>query len=184
MLLKIIQLIGRAGRDGSPSLAHIFTDLREVKQTKDGDLASFISSKENCRRRILLEALGSAEELSRNSVGMCCDVCSPNIRTSAVNVFRRVAVTRQPRRLLVRTVTRQQQERLKKALEMERENIMGSSVGYCMLGKELVLPTRCILEICKRAQYIQSQADISLVPGLRRELVSCIYDAFVSFFST
>ena len=57
---------------------------------------------------------------------------------------------------------------------MERENIMGSSVGYCMLGKELVLPTGCILEICKRAQYIQSQADISLVPGLRRELVSCI----------
>ena len=91
---------------------------------------------------------------------------------------------RQPRHLLVRTVTKEQQERLHQALEIERENIMGSSVGYRMLGKEIVLPTGCIMEICTRAQYIQSQADLSSVVGLRRELVSRIYDTFVSFFST
>ena len=133
------------------------TDARELRQTKDGDLASFISSKENCRRRILLDALGSAEDVTNSSIGMCCDVCSP---TTSVNLFSHPLGTRQPRQprhLLVRTVTKEQQQRLHQALEIERENIMGSSVGYCMLGKELVLPTGCIMEICTRAQYIQSQ---------------------------
>lgn len=175
--------MGRAGRDGSPSVAHILTDNREVKQVKDKDLVTFITSKENCRRRILLDALGSVEDVPHGSLEKCCDVCSP--RTSLSNgIFRRISAKRQPKPHVVRIVTKAQQEGLKKALELERDRITGSDLGYRSLGKELVVPSGCIAEICKRAQYIQSHDDMLSVLGLRRELSDRIYNTFVSFFST
>lgn len=160
-------------------MAHILTDTREVKQVKDKDLAEFITSKENCRRRILIKALGSVEDLPHISLENCCDVCSP--RTSGI--FRRISVKRRPKPHVVRIVTGAQQEGLKKALELERDRIIGSDLGYRSLGKELVLPSGCISEICKRAQYIQSHDDILSVFGLRRELSDRLYNTFISFFS-
>ena len=124
-------------------MAHIFTDTREVKQVKDKDLEEFITAKENCRRHILIRALGSVEDLPHSSPENCCDVCSP--RTSGI--FRRITVKRRPKRHVVRIVTGTQQEELKKALEMERDRIIGSDLGYQSLGKELVLPSGCISDL-------------------------------------
>ena len=119
---------------------------------------------------------------------MCCDVCSP---TTSVNTFNRPSGSRQPRQprhLLVRTVTKEQQERLHQALEIERENIMGSSVGYCMLYREGNSFTNWLHYGHMHVHSIYNPKLIYhqyiLVVGLRRELVSRIYDTFVSFFST
>ena len=45
----------------------------------------------------------------------------------------------------VRSVSSRQCDGLKRALEQERDAIVASDVGYRMLGKEVVLPTGCIV---------------------------------------
>ena len=66
----------------------------------------------------------------------------------------------------------------------ERDRIVDESDALSMLGKEVVIPTGCILEIIKRSQYIKSEADIYSIPGLRKDFVSQIYGVFASFFSS
>lgn len=68
-----------------------------MKQVKDKDLAEFITPKENCRRHILIKALGSVEDVPPSSLENCCDVCSP--RTSGI--FRRISVKRTPKPYVV-----------------------------------------------------------------------------------
>ena len=177
---SFFQLIGRAGRDGAPSCAHVMTNARELKKTNDQDLIKFLSSKENCRRNILIQALGSTENVREPPSRMCCDVCNPR----APMIFERTSTTtRQPRRTIVRVVTKEQQEGLKKALVDEREKITQSNDAYSMLGNELVIPTGCIVEVVRRSQFIQSETDLSAIPGLRRDLVHQMYIVFASFFT-
>ena len=152
---------------------------REVKQTKDSDLVNFASSKENCRRRTLLNALGSSEHITSGNVTICCDVCSPSLLS---NVFKRIHSRRRTRSPIARAVTKQQQDQLHLALERGRSSIVGSSLGYSMLGREVVFPTGCILEIVKQSQYITCEADISSIPGVRKELVRRVYEIFESVF--
>ena len=47
--------------------------------------------------------------------------------------------------------------------------------GYKMLGKELVLPTKCLQLICKKARCIRTEDDIR-VPGLREKFVNKLFD--------
>ena len=72
---------------------------------------------------------------------------------------------------------------LKKALEIERENIILTDMGLRMLGKEIVLSTECIVDICKASKYIESETDRMSVSGLRKGLVKKVYDLLVSVFN-
>ena len=85
---------------------------------------------------------------------------------------------------MARVVTREQRERLRKALEMERERITKSSDGMSMLGKELVMPTGCIEDIVERSPYIQSEADLQGIMGLRKDITSSVYHVFISYFNS
>ena len=181
--LRLFQLIGRAGRDGSTCRAHIITNTREVEQSKDPDLTEFCKCTENCRRKVLLRSLGSTENLPTSSVEMCCDVCSPSTLSCAVvDLFKHVPTKRRARRLVARALSSSQYAGLKKALEQERDAIVASDVGYNMLGKEIVMPTACIVELCKMAKYVTCEDDIKCVPGLRSVFVSRIFSVMMSFF--
>ena len=79
---NLLQLIGRAGRCGHESRGHIFTNSREIRTCSDEALVEFCVSKENCRRRVLLNALGSSESLP--SCTSFCDVCSPTADLASV----------------------------------------------------------------------------------------------------
>ena len=73
---------------------------------------------------------------------------------------------------------------LKQALLRERELIVSSNLGFRMLGKEMVLSSDCIVEICKISKYVHSE-DYLLkhVYGLHKSLTSRVYGVIVSYFS-
>ena len=161
--------------------AHILTNCREIARCKDNELVGFCTGKENCRRNLLLKALGSDEHTEPQS--RCCDVCTPSTPRDADNILQTTSVKRQPRKRVVRHVSSQQFDDLKKALEIERENIILTDMGLRMLGKEIVLSTECIVDICKASKYIESETDLMSVSGLRKGLVKKVYDVLVSVFN-
>ena len=166
----MLQLIGRAGRCGHESRGHIFTNSRDTRTCSDEALVDFCVSKENCRRRVLLTALGSSESLASGT--SCCDVCSPSASTSTI--FHPIAVTRKPRKRAVRSVSKPLAKHLKERLLAERDAIVASDVGYRMLGKNMMLPDSCIDILCKKAKFITNRSDISTVPRLRSQFVDRI----------
>ena len=85
--------------------------------------------------------------------------------------------------MIVRTVSSSQSVCLKRALEEERDAIVANDVGYRMLGKEVVLPTASIVELCKQAKYINCEKDIECIPGFRSDLVSRVYHVMMAFFN-
>ena len=70
----------------------------------------------------------------------------------------------------VRRVNEATKKTLVDHLLQERQTIVSSNFGYKKLGKELVLPTKCLQMICKKARYIHSEDD-TRVPGLREHFV-------------
>ena len=149
----------------------LFSHRLEVENCKDDDLKQ-MCGKENCRRLTLLTALGSSEALSALN-GMCCDSCTPNALPREL-AFVKPESRRRPRIRAVRTVSKLQEQILMDSLEQEREAIVSSSVGYMMLGKELVLPTKCLYELVRKAKYVQTAQDVK-VPGLREVFVNRIF---------
>ena len=68
------------------------------------------------------------------------------------------------------SISRPLQDELKKHLLQERDSIVDSDISYKILGKDLVIPKKCIEVLCMQAHFISSINDIS-VPGLRVEFV-------------
>lgn len=120
----LIQLIGRGGRDGSLCRAHILTHRREIGRCKDSDLEEFCTSKENCRREILIKALGSEEHTKSRS--RCCDVCTPSDASDVL--LHSTTVKRQQQRKIIRNVSSQQFDELKRAVERERDEIISADI--------------------------------------------------------
>ena len=64
------QLCGRTGRDGRASRAHVFMSSG---QKSSEQVRLYFTSKENCRRRMMLLAVGASES---HPEGLpCCDSC-------------------------------------------------------------------------------------------------------------
>jgi len=178
-----MQLFGRAGRGGLLCRALLLTDTKELQHCKDGGLVEFCDAKENCRRKHMLRALGSDEAVRIVTGQVCCDVCSQQCSNKdpafseldSLDVCKRIPCKRQRKPPAVRTVSKDRSASLKQALLEERDRITASDIGYKMLGKDLVLPMDCIVEICKRARYVQNTEDLKSVPGIRQELLNRIF---------
>ena len=67
----ILQLFGRVGRGGSIARAHLFFNPRQ--KNMDSVVKAFCLEGENCRRKKLLEAVGSSERIQPGN--LCCDGC-------------------------------------------------------------------------------------------------------------
>ena len=70
--VQILQLCGRAGRGGVASRAHLFFSPRQQKC--ESAVREYCTSKENCRRTLMLQALGVSE--SHPSSLPCRDACN------------------------------------------------------------------------------------------------------------
>ena len=71
------------------------------------------------------------------------------------------------------------EKRLRDRLQLERDAIVDSEIGYKMLGKYV---DTCIDELCKRAKFIKECADVSSVPGLCKQFVDRFYSVIIDFF--
>ena len=151
--------------------AHISTNRREVAHCKDSDLVAFCESKENCRRELLLRALGSTEHLQLQS--RCCDVCTPFTSTDGIDILQCFTKRRPQQRVFC------QVNSIKKYPKL----LVSSNLGFKMFGKEMVLSSDCIVEICKISKYVCSEDDLKHVYGLRKSLTNRVYGVIVSYFS-
>ena len=145
---------------------------------------------ENCRRSTLLRSLGSNELVDASPGTPCCDVCSVIVRTSCtrsrlvdkLDIFQPITLAPKPRRRAVRSVTPTLEKRLRDRLQLERDAIVDSEIGYKMLGKYVVIPDTCIDELCKRVKFIKDRTDVLSVPGLRKQFVDRLYSVIIDFF--
>ena len=147
----------------------MFTNSRELSKCTDKALKEYCEGKENCRRKVLLAALGSTQEISQH--GVCCDTCPSGELPRELSFVTPLRQERQRRARPVRVVSVKVLDSLKKRLLEERAVITSSSLGYRTLGQEVILPTKCIEQICKKARHIQSINDIRL-PGIRTSVVA------------
>ena len=103
---------------------------------------------------------------------MCCDACSSHCAVPELNCIEPPKQERcQRRRRAIRSISTVLEDVLKKRLLQERDSIVDSDISYKILGKDLLIPTKCIDVLCMQARFISSINDIS-VPGLRQEFVS------------
>lgn len=165
-------MIGRAGRNGCPARAHI---LSTVRKTKDPMLMALTASdKEYCRRRTILQGLGSPEDTVRNDI--CCDNCGGGRKLFPRLVFLgHVPVKRSKKRKPVRTVDVTMEQKLKDSLLDEMKKILFEEPGYQIMGCEVVISTSCTSQICELAPVITSKEDLSVLAALRPEYRDRIY---------
>ena len=74
-----MQETGRAGRDGLPSSAELFSAIKDSAQHTDDKMKQYCKLKPNdCRRQFLLQEFDACEKVSEMSACNCCDLCLPN----------------------------------------------------------------------------------------------------------
>ena len=166
-------MIGRAGRNGCLARAHIFCTSRKIK---DPLLMAFAESdKENCRRRVLIQGLGSSEYTGSNEI--CCDNCGGETKLCKRLDFLKKSMPgkRKKKRKPVRSVDASLEEKLKAALMDEREKILAEAPGYRILGPEFVLSSSCISQLSAAAPVIATKEELRDFPALRPEYHDRIY---------
>ena len=110
----------------------------------DTSIKDFCTSKESCRRKSLLKAVGSTESVI-SSDNPCCDVCNPDVPDHIVRLQAAALSIRKQRRRCVRNVSSDQEVQVTEALMRERDVYIDSHPGYKMLGPEFVLSTALFL---------------------------------------
>lgn len=166
---------GRAGRDGNPACAVLLTNKAEVKACKDKALIEVVVSKENCRRKILLKGLNSEEILPH--VTHCCDACGHQ-PIQDLSFIVPIRSKRTPKVKPVRKVPDQTIEILKRRLLAERQHMIDGCGQVKALGGVLICPMSCVIEVCKRVDYIKELDDILNIPGLRTQFATRFFDIF------
>ena len=107
---------------------------------------------------------------------MCVQqLCTRSRVVDKVDIFRPTTLAPKRRRRAVRCVTPTMEKRLRDRLQVERDAIVDSEIGYQMLGKYVFIPDTCIDELGKRAKFIKDCDDVSSVPGLRKQFVNRLY---------
>lgn len=127
----------------------MLTNAKELQLCKDNALSDYCKSKENCRRKSLVSSLGSEGDFS--STRRCCDVCSA-VPPPEFSFIAPLSVPRKPRARVVRKISSELAEALMTRLLKERDSIVSEDVGLKMLGKELVLPTATLNNLCSKGK--------------------------------
>lgn len=111
LFFSYTQLLGHAGRGGVPCRAHIFLNS---SQKCDEVIKEYCVSKENCRRHIIMHALGAME--SHPERLPCCDSCDSSKCPQSLKFDSEISVTRQKRRSAARSADKDWKATLKKVL--------------------------------------------------------------------
>lgn len=169
-----VQLCGRAERGGMASRAHVFFSLNQPK--RDAKIEEYCTSKENCRRQMMLRAL-SARETHPESLP-CCDCCNPSKCPQQLHFEPEIAISsRRKRRTAVKLVDKECKHALKDALLKGVEAFMEEHPSFKMFGRSFVCPECIINKICDEARFFKSRDDFNIV-GLRPELRDPFFKIF------
>ena len=174
------QLCGRAGRGGMASRAHLFMSTNQ----KCGDqVKEYFTSTENCRRQIMLRALGVAEHHPPSLP--CCDCCDdtkcPQSLRFECQVISRC--NRRKRRTAQHEVDEECKVVLKGALLKAVDAYMAEHTSFLMLGRNFVCPECIIDEICREARFFKSMDDLNIT-GLRPELKNTFFNIICAVLSS
>ena len=193
-LYCILQMSGRAGRDGCTSVSHLIVNTRQVKNSKDVAVKTYCTigdkknNKENngvCRRKFLLHHLGDDSRLCLDPA-TCCDQCTRDVPymdlDSILQKGKRKRKQKHPN-TSGRSLDKETVEEIRLNLMSERKKLLQSSEGLQMLGTQGFCHTSIIEEICKRCTYIDSIDDIKDIHGLRPHLFQPFYDVVMKTFS-
>ena len=181
----VLQMFGRAGRNGCSARAHLLYTSTQMKHTSSSLSFLCLQSKENCRRLGLLRALGSNETVNVNPV--CCDICTAGKVPDPIAKLDLLVATslkhiRKPK--AVRLINTDMEKALTKALLEEREKIMTEHPGYRVIGRSFILSTSTIKDLCSMAEYITSRDELNQVTLLRPELIDRVYNVLQDIISS
>ena len=142
------------------SRAHVFFSSRQQKC--DDKVKEFCTSKENCRRTMMLQALGVTE--SHPSYLPCCDVCDTTMCPQTLNFTATTStVARRKRRTAVKVLDDNCKSEIKAALMREVDMYIEEHPNYKMLGRHFVCHSCIIEKICSEARFFRSVDDLNIV---------------------
>ena len=145
----------------------MYTNETEQKSCKDSAFLKVVAEKSTtCRRKTLLNELGSDEILS-SSQSACCDVCGP-LSVSTFKFLAPVKATRKGQPTPLRNISRQVLSLLKARLLRQRRRLLDSNMKYKALGGTVACPIASIDKICNRIKYIKDLQDVCAVPCVPR----------------
>ena len=145
------------------------------RQKAGGAAMEWCTSKENCRRKSLLLALGSTEAVL--STSSCCDVCGIAPSTRLAFEYLPCTVGLQSRRRVpAQTVDKDLQNTLVSTLLQEWDAYIDQHPQYKFIGPEFV----CSKEtIASQARYIRTTQDLGDKFSLRSELREKFFNTLV-----
>ena len=155
--------------------------LNSTQQCSE-QLREYCTSKENCRRQMMMLALG----VSENHPGTlpCCDSCDTSKCPPDLCFESQLSgrSTRRKQRTAVRDVNGDCKATLKNSLSRAVDQYLEKNPSYKMLGRSFVCPDCVIDKICAEARFVQSIDDLNFV-GIRPELKSSFYGVVSSVLS-
>lgn len=170
-----MQQSGQCGRNGQQSVSYLFYSTIGLKRAEKS-VGEFVESSQNCRRRVLLSALGGHEEQQPPRI-LCCDSCTPDQLPADLNIIPLPCV--HVGNVRVHTVPKAVRDELYEALLVAREQVVTTNSGLRMLGPQVICSNRVISDLCKKAGHIKSVDDLKCFKGLRTDL----YDFFFNVIS-
>ena len=133
----LMQQSGQCGRNGQQSVSYLFYSRVELKKA-DRSVTEFVECSENCRRRILLSALGSPEEKQPARI-LCCDSCTPGELPAKLNIIPLPSVNiGNQQSVCVCTVPKRVRDEFYEALVTAQEQVVITNSGLRMLGPQVV----------------------------------------------
>lgn len=167
-------MIGRAGRNGSPSRAHLLFKAKDIDSV-DVHLKSVCTG--NCRRSTILSGVGNNDHIMCTATN-CCDVCTwGNIPYPRLDILQCASRPRSKRSCEVREVDNRMKEQVKMVLLDEREKIIKENPGYIMMGKNYVYSDYLIDTIVEKSDSIRSPEDLQHL-CLRPEYCNRVFSKF------
>ena len=170
-------MFGRAGRNGFHSRAHLLFTTEQLKRVKDPFLSRFcgVQEKENCRRSIVLQGIGSRERVHLNTG--CCDRCSSShIPCTRLDILVPTPPPKGRRCVRLREIDAPLKRKLRVGLLAERDRVLQEIPEYQMLGANFVCSEPLIEELCDKAAFIRTKEDMDDMFCLRPELHSRFFD--------
>ena len=141
-------------------------------------------SKENCRRQIILKAVG--DEMNSNdatSKDYCCDVCTEDKVDPQLDVLKPGKTTAK-RRKAVRVIDEEAQGELRHRLIEARSTVIAENPTLRMLGYSLVCPEVTINELCNQAKFINKEDDLSVLFGIKTVFRKKFYEIIMDVVSS
>ena len=118
-------------------------------------------------------------EVKKLTIEMCCDTCTHSNPYPHFRFFDPIKLPRKEKPTQVRSVSDDVVAEVRNKLMEARLTIFRKSIGMRALGLDVVCPVSCIDEICNKANFINSVADLGFIAGLRLKFAESFFNVIV-----